>query len=57
MAGEFVAGQLEILRGICKVNHVNNLVCGWPLSGSCKGVARPVKSEQAKRKFTEEWTN
>ncbi|KAL7761427.1 hypothetical protein ACKLNR_007962 [Fusarium oxysporum f. sp. zingiberi] len=48
MAGEFVAGQLEILRGICKGNDVINLECGWPSSGNCNGVACPGKSEQAK---------
>ncbi|KAM0197999.1 hypothetical protein ACHAPI_004327 [Fusarium lateritium] len=46
-AGEFVAGQLELLRDICKGNDVINLECGWPSSGNCNGAACPGKKEQA----------
>ncbi|KAF5659707.1 beta-glucosidase [Fusarium heterosporum] len=46
-AGEFVAGQLDLLRDICEGNDVINLECGWPSSGNCNGVACPGKKEQA----------
>ncbi|POR35628.1 Putative beta-glucosidase btgE [Tolypocladium paradoxum] len=46
-AGDFVAGQLEILGQICKGNEVINLECGWPTRGSCNGKACPGKTEQA----------
>ncbi|KND90292.1 putative beta-glucosidase btgE [Tolypocladium ophioglossoides CBS 100239] len=46
-AGDFVAGQLELLSQICKGNEVINLECGWPTRGSCNGKACPGKTEQA----------
>ncbi|KAM0563928.1 hypothetical protein ACHAPJ_000136 [Fusarium lateritium] len=45
-AGEFVAGQLDLLRDVCEGNDVINLECGWPSSGNCNGSACPGKSEQ-----------
>lgn len=46
-AGDFVAGQLEILSKICPNNEVINLECGWPKKGSCNGDACPGVSEQS----------
>jgi exo-beta-1,3-glucanase (GH17 family) len=46
-AGEFVAGQLELLKDICSGNDVINLECGWPTRGTCNGVACPGKTQQA----------
>ncbi|KAF7559704.1 hypothetical protein G7046_g4450 [Stylonectria norvegica] len=47
MAGDFVSGQLELLREICSGNDVINLECGWPTKGSCNGLACPGLDEQA----------
>jgi exo-beta-1,3-glucanase (GH17 family) len=46
-AGDFVAGQLEILGKICPGNVAINLECGWPKKGSCNGAACPGDSEQS----------
>ncbi|UKZ46532.1 hypothetical protein TrVGV298_000737 [Trichoderma virens] len=46
-AGDFVAGQLELLKEICPGNDVLNLECGWPKRGSCNGAACPGVTEQA----------
>ncbi|KAI5466620.1 glycoside hydrolase superfamily [Mariannaea sp. PMI_226] len=46
-AGEFVAGQLEILKGICSGNNVIALESGWPTGGDCNGKACPGKPQQA----------
>ncbi|RFU78783.1 glycoside hydrolase family 17 [Trichoderma arundinaceum] len=46
-AGDFVAGQLELLSKVCPGNDVINLECGWPKRGSCNGEACPGDSEQA----------
>ncbi|RDA88025.1 hypothetical protein CP532_3420 [Ophiocordyceps camponoti-leonardi (nom. inval.)] len=47
-AGQFVAGQLDLLRKICPGHEdVINLECGWPTRGKCNGKACPGKSEQA----------
>lgn len=46
-AGDFVAGQLEILKGICQGNDVINLESGWPESGNPNGLAVAGKQEQA----------
>lgn len=46
-AGDFVAGQLEILDGICEGKKGINLECGWPTKGDCNGVACPGQSEQS----------
>ncbi|KAH7326506.1 glycoside hydrolase superfamily [Stachybotrys elegans] len=46
-AGEFVAGQLEILRDICPGKDVINLESGWPTRGNCNGSACPGQKEQA----------
>ena len=46
-AGEFVKGQLDLLKNICKGNDVINLECGWPTRGVCNGKACPGVAEQA----------
>ncbi|RCI11645.1 hypothetical protein L249_7231 [Ophiocordyceps polyrhachis-furcata BCC 54312] len=47
-AGQFVAGQLDLLRKICPGHEdVINLECGWPTRGKCNGKACPGKEEQA----------
>ncbi|KAM0254816.1 hypothetical protein ACHAQJ_006415 [Trichoderma viride] len=46
-AGDFVAGQLELLKEICPGNDAINLECGWPKKGSCNGSACPGDNEQA----------
>ncbi|XP_044714874.1 uncharacterized protein HRG_11507 [Hirsutella rhossiliensis] len=46
-AGEFVAGQLDLLSKICGHNEVINLECGWPTRGNCNGKACPGKTQQA----------
>ncbi|KAL6798959.1 glycoside hydrolase [Trichoderma sp. SZMC 28013] len=46
-AGDFVAGQLELLKEICPGNDVLNLECGWPKKGECNDAACPGQSEQA----------
>ena len=47
-AGDFVAGQIKILAGICPgITEVINLECGWPESGNCNGVACPGQDQQA----------
>ncbi|KFA64178.1 hypothetical protein S40285_00812 [Stachybotrys chlorohalonatus IBT 40285] len=46
-AGEFVAGQLDILRDICSGKDVINLESGWPTEGLCNGSACPGQQEQA----------
>ncbi|PNY23937.1 beta-glucosidase btgE [Tolypocladium capitatum] len=46
-AGDFVAGQLQLLRQVCNGNDVINLECGWPTRGNCNGKACPGHEEQA----------
>lgn len=46
-AGEFVSGQLDLLKEVCSGNDVINLECGWPTRGTCNGVACPGTSQQA----------
>ncbi|KAL7936887.1 glycoside hydrolase [Trichoderma chlorosporum] len=46
-AGDFVSGQLELLKEICPDNDVLNLECGWPKRGNCNGRACPGIAEQA----------
>ncbi|KAL6906869.1 glycoside hydrolase family 17 protein [Trichoderma evansii] len=46
-AGDFVAGQLELLNEICSGKSAINLECGWPKQGDCNGAACPGTSEQA----------
>ncbi|GFP56296.1 hypothetical protein ACSS6W_006540 [Trichoderma asperelloides] len=46
-AGDFVAGQLELLNKVCSGKEAINLECGWPKQGSCNGAACPGASEQA----------
>ncbi|EHK45534.1 glycoside hydrolase family 17 protein [Trichoderma atroviride IMI 206040] len=45
-AGDFVAGQLELLNKVCSGKEAINLECGWPKQGSCNGAACPGHSEQ-----------
>ncbi|KAL2072609.1 hypothetical protein VTL71DRAFT_11952 [Oculimacula yallundae] len=45
-AGEFVAGQLKIVDGLCPGKYGLNLETGWPSAGICNGKACPGKSEQ-----------
>jgi exo-beta-1,3-glucanase (GH17 family) len=47
MAGDFVLGQLGLLKDICHGKDPINLECGWPTSGTCNGAACPGKAEQA----------
>lgn len=46
-AGDFVAGQIDILEKICPGKTAINLECGWPTGGECNGLACPGKKEQA----------
>ncbi|KAK5987587.1 putative beta-glucosidase btgE [Cladobotryum mycophilum] len=46
-AGDFVAGQIDLLGKICAGKPAINLECGWPTSGHCNGIACPGKVEQA----------
>lgn len=45
-AGDFVLGQLNILKTICPGHDVINLECGYPSSGEANGLAIPGISEQ-----------
>jgi exo-beta-1,3-glucanase (GH17 family) len=46
-AGDFVAGQLELVGKVCPGLEAYNLECGWPNAGGANGAAVPGYSEQA----------
>jgi exo-beta-1,3-glucanase (GH17 family) len=46
-AGDFVAGQLELLGKVCQGKDTLNLESGWPTEGRCNGSACPGQQEQA----------
>lgn len=46
-AGQFVKGQLDILKNICSGHEVINLECGYPEGGNANGLAIPGPSQQA----------
>lgn len=45
-AGDFVAGQLELIAAVCPGKTAYNLECGWPSAGSANGAAQPGTQQQ-----------
>ncbi|KOS22510.1 putative beta-glucosidase [Escovopsis weberi] len=45
-AGDFVAGEMNALSGICPGKPSINLESGWPTDGQCNGSACPGKEQQ-----------
>jgi exo-beta-1,3-glucanase (GH17 family) len=45
-AGAFVAGQLDLVDGLCQGKYGLNLETGWPSAGNCIGISCPGADAQ-----------